>query len=173
MIERIFILAVFFAALPGVALAGDSAQEFLQKLEGNFRGKGEAVIPVSQKVERVSCSVSNTFNAESNTLSIQGKCATTQGKSKVEGSLQVKDEKVEGSFLSPFSNSTITQSASDYHEGRLILSTSIVDNSSGNLSRLRQIISMTEDGGFVADFQKFENSSQSYKDRGSVVFQKK
>ena len=142
--------------LPGNAFATSTALEFLQQLEGKFRGKGEAVIPISQKVERVGCSVENTFHADTQTLAIDGKCATTQGKSDVKGSLQVMDDGVEGSFLSPFADSTITQSSSVFQDGRLIVSTSIVNNSTGNLSRLRQIIAGNEEGGFTAIFQNLK-----------------
>ncbi|MEM9329725.1 MAG: hypothetical protein AAGA53_00265 [Pseudomonadota bacterium] len=155
------------------AYSADTADEFLKLLSGKFKGHGEAVIPVSKKVERVSCSVSNTLNDEALLLQIEGKCATTQGKSNVQGSLQVNETGIVGSFISPFANSTITQSASEFSDGRLILSTSIVNNNTGNLSRLRQIITLNEEGGFVAVFQKYENASGEYQDSGKVVFEQK
>ncbi|MGI9350317.1 MAG: hypothetical protein ACR2O3_02040 [Rhizobiaceae bacterium] len=170
MFRIIVLFAMLSVVMPGNAFATDTALEFVQQLEGKFRGKGEAVIPISQKVERVGCSVLNTFQVDTQTLVIHGKCATTQGKSNVKGSLQVTDDGVAGSFLSPFADSTITQSSSVFQEGRLIVSTSIVNNSTGNLSRLRQIISKNEEGGFTAVFQKFENASDTYHDSGTVVF---
>lgn len=154
----------------GVVNAEETAEKFLETLNGEFRGRGEAIIELSNNQERVSCKLNNAFDAEQKVLSIQGVCATTQGKASVEGKLTMVDGKVVGSFLSPFKNSEITQETSDYDDGKLILSTSFVNKDTGNLSRMRQIVVSGEEGGFNSTFQKFDNAAGDYKDTGYVEF---
>lgn len=173
MIKNITILAAFTAAWSNIAHADVPANEFLQALEGIYRGKGEAVMPVSQKTESLRCSLTNSFNLETKTLEIDGRCATVQGKSNVKGSLVVKDTEIVGSFISPFDDVTITQSTNEYTNGKLVVSTSFVDNKSGKLSKLRQVIKRKDDDVFEAVFLKFDNASSSYLENGSVVFQKR
>lgn len=156
--------------ISNASLAADSPEKFLQGLNGEFRGRGEAVIEISNSQERVSCKLDNAFNAEQKTLSIAGVCATTQGKAQVDGKLALKDGKVVGSFLSPFKNSEITQEASDYNDGKLIISTSFVNKNTGNLSRMRQIVVSNPQGGFNSTFQKFDNATGGYQDTGFVEF---
>lgn len=156
--------------LSNASFAADSPEKFLEGLNGEFRGRGEAVIELSNRQERVSCKLDNAFNSEQQILNIAGVCATTQGKAKVDGKLSMVDGKVVGSFLSPFKNSEITQEASDYNDGKLIISTSFVNKSTGNLSRMRQIVVSNPTGGFNSTFQKFDNATGGYKDTGYVEF---
>lgn len=153
-----------------VSFASDSPEKFLQGLNGEFRGRGEAVIEISNTQERVSCKLDNNFNAEQKTLSIVGVCATTQGKAQVDGKLSLVNGKVVGSFLSPFKNSEITQETSSYNDGKLTISTSFVNKDTGNLSRMRQIVVSNSSGGFNSTFQKFDNAADGYKDTGYVEF---
>lgn len=150
--------------------AADTAEKFLAELNGKFRGRGEAVLEVTQTQERVSCKVTNAFDSQAQILKVQGVCATTQGKANVEGKLSVVNGKVVGSFLSPFKNSEITQETSEYVEGKLVLSTSFVNKDTGNLSRMRQIVVGSPQGGFNSTFQKYDNASGGYKDTGYVEF---
>lgn len=154
----------------GVSFAADSPEKFLEGLNGEYRGRGEAVIELSNRQERVSCKLENDFNSEQQILSIVGICATTQGKAKVDGKLSMVDGKVVGSFLSPFKNSEITQENSNYDDGKLTISTSFVNKDTGNLSRMRQIVVSNPEGGFNSTFQKFDNAAGDYKDTGYVEF---
>ena len=162
---------VFAVFSPIGVLANDNAPEaFLQALEGEFRGRGEARIAVSRSEERISCRLDNSFDSSRQALDVVGTCATTQGKADVNGKLVLQDGEVVGSFLSPFRDSEITQSDSKFSEDRLVISTSMVSKSTGNLSRMRQIISRDEGGGFRSVFQKFDNASDAYQDTGYVEF---
>lgn len=169
--KKIITLTIFVSTILVEAVkAEDTAEKFLQALNGEFRGRGEAIIELSNRQERVSCKLDNAFNAEQQVLSIEGVCATTQGKAEVEGKLAMVDGKVIGSFLSPFKNSEITQEASEYDDGKLIISTSFVNKDTGNLSRMRQIVVSDSEGGFSSTFQKFDNSLGDYQDTGYVEF---
>lgn len=147
-----------------------SASDFLQELEGNFKGSGEAIVGIARQTEKVNCRVSNVFDVDVSALSIKGRCATTQGKTNVEGQLQVKDGKVIGSFLSPNPNTEITKSSSQIVGDKLIISTSMVDKNTGNLSRMRQIVTTEDEGGFKSVFMRFDNAKGSYEETGSVDF---
>jgi len=50
--------------LSSVSLAADSPEKFLEGLNGEYRGRGEAVIEISNRQERVSCKLENAFNSE-------------------------------------------------------------------------------------------------------------
>lgn len=156
--------------LAGIARAEDTPEKFLEALNGEFRGRGEAIVELGNRQERVSCKLENAFDVEQKVLSISGVCATTQGKAEVDGKLSMIDGEVVGTFLSPFANSEITQETSKYDEGKLILSTSFVNKDTGNLSRMRQIVVSDPEGGFNSTFQKFDNALGDYKDTGYVEF---
>lgn len=164
------IIAAASLFLMGYAQAEETPKSFLERLDGSFRGRGEAVVELSNRQERISCKVDNRLNDQAIVLSISGVCATTQGKAKVDGKLELIDGKVVGSFISPFKNSEITQSSSDYKDGKLVLSTSFVNKDTGNLSRMRQIVESDQQGGFNSTFQKFDNATGNYKDTGYVEF---
>ena len=165
----ILILLAFNLVAPGTS-AEETPEKFLEALNGEFRGRGEAIIDISDRQERVSCKLDNAFDDEQKVLNISGVCATTQGKAEVAGKLSMINGEVVGSFLSPFKNSEITQEASNYVQGKLILSTSFVHKETGNLSRMRQIVVSDPEGGFNSTFQKFDNSLGDYKDTGYVEF---
>jgi len=150
--------------------ADENAKAFLENLDGNFRGQGEAVTELSNRQERVSCRVENKLNTESSVLQISGVCATTQGKANVSGKLEIVNGKVVGSFISPFKDSQITQSSSNFQNGKLILSSSLINKSTGSLSRTRQIVQRGKEGGFNSTFQRFDNASGDYKNTGYVEF---
>lgn len=169
--KKLLSLSVLLATIViSPIVAEETAEKFIETLAGDFRGRGEAIIELSNSQERVSCKLNNAFDASQKTLSIAGVCATTQGKAEVEGKLSMVDGKVVGSFLSPFKNSKITKETSVYLNGKLILSTSFVNNDTGNLSRMRQIVASAPDGGFNSTFQKFDNAAGDYKDTGYVEF---
>lgn len=170
-LKKIITLSLFACVfMSGNSIAGDSPEKFLEALNGEFRGRGEAVIELSNRQERVSCKLENAFNSEQQVLNIVGVCATTQGKAKVDGKLSMVDGKVVGSFLSPFKNSDKTQETSNYDDGKLTISTSFVNKDTGSLSRMRQIVVSNPDGGFNSTFQKFDNAAGGYKDTGYVEF---
>lgn len=157
-------------SISSLSFAADSPEKFLEGLNGEFRGRGEAIIELSNRQERVSCKLDNDFNSEQQILKIAGVCATTQGKANVDGQLSLVNGKVVGSFLSPFKDSQITKETSNYTNGKLTISTTLVNKNTGNLSRMRQIVVSNPEGGFNSTFQKFDNAAGNYKDTGFVAF---
>lgn len=170
-LNKILALATLsVTVLAEAAWAEETPEKFLETLNGEFRGRGEAVLEITNQQERVSCKLDNNFSSEEQILSITGVCATTQGKAEVEGKLSVVDGEVVGSFLSPFKNSEITKETSYFADGKLVLSTSFVNKDTGNLNRMRQIVVSNPEGGFNSTFQKFDNAAGDYKDTGYVEF---
>ena len=152
------------------AQAEQSPTEFLMALSGNFSGKGEALISVTQEQVRIQCKINNSFDANAGNLQIKGKCATTRGKRKIDGSLVIENQQIKGTFLSPSADSEITKTTSAFEEGHLVTYISFVNKTSGALTRIRQIVSTNGDGGFKSLFQRFDNASKTYRDTGVVHF---
>lgn len=168
--KLLLVSAIVSCVLNTNAFADETPKTFLEGLKGEFRGRGEAVVELSNQKVRLSCKLANNVSSNSTVLDISGVCATTQGKANVNGKLQVVGNKVEGSFISPFKDSEITQSSSQYNNGKLVLSTSFVNKTTGNLSRMRQIVESAPQGGFNSTFQKYDNASGAYKNTGFVKF---
>lgn len=163
--------AVSAAAASGEA--GDAAERgaaFLRQLQGSYRGRGVALIPGRPKEERVICQLTNQFEEEGSALVVEGECASTMGKTRVEGRLAQEGERVTGSLMNALKGSTMTRSRGVFSEdGALVVFSSFVNNSSGNLTRTRQVI-RKEEAGFAADFYTFDNASGDYEPVGSIAF---
>ncbi len=163
-------LVGLFVLVSQPATAGQSPASFLSSLSGSFKGKGEALVSVTREKVRIQCKLDNRFDKSAGQLSIKGRCATTQGKRKIDGTLQVVNTTIRGTFLSPSSDSEITKTRSAYENGRLVTYISFVNKTSGELTRIRQILSSNGDGSFVSRFQRFDNASDKYRDTGIVNF---
>ena len=166
-----FCLLLASAMTPVDVFAGE-AEDFLQMLDGKFRGRGKVVFQNMTGEQPVSCRIENSYDEAQKVLSVTGNCASTQGKTVVKGQLEIVEGKIAGSFISPNAKSEITQSNGEIRGDELIVSTSFVNNDSGNLSRIRQIVVLpTEDGtGFMSKFQSYDNASKEYQDTGWVEF---
>jgi len=168
----IFVTAcMIFCTSSAFSQSAGAAESFLASLSGDYRGRGQVVLPFKSDREPVSCRVSNNYNAGSKALQVKGNCATAQGRNNVSGKLSVKDRSVVGNFLSPFSSSQITKSSSSFSGGRLVVSTSLVNKNTGNLTRVRQIVTRSR-SGFISTFQRYDNASKAYKNTGTVRFTK-
>ena len=143
---------------------------FLASLDGSYKGKGKAKISPAAEPQKIVCRVMNSFMDETATLHLVGNCASTQGKVKIDAEFSVVDGKFQGSFLAPIANSKVTKSDGVLVDGSLVVSTSYVNNGSGSLTRVRQIISPDEEGGFHATFLQFDNAAGDYLETGSVEF---
>ena len=147
------------------------AREFLESMVGEYRGRGEVLVGPARSQERVSCKLSNNFDAAALALAINGKCATTQGRVDVDGTLKMNDDKnIVGSFLSTSKDSEITQSSGSFSNGSLTLSMSMISKRTGDLSKTRQVVSRNSEGGFSSVFYKYDNASKSYLETGKVNF---
>ncbi len=150
----------------------DSPAKFLAGLDGEFKGRGMAILEFSDKEQRITCKLKNNFDETQEELHISGECASTQGKASVNGKLQIVDGQITGSFFSPFPNSEMTTSQGTISNGSLVVSAAFVNNETGNLQKVRQIVSRATNSGFDSKFQSFDNASDSYQDAGSMKFKR-
>jgi len=164
------IIALAILAGANAPAHADPAADFLKGLEGSWRGRGSAILPGREKAERITCQVTNDY--ESGALVVKGECASTQGKSAVSGKLSHAGEKFTGSFINALQGARMTKSAGSLSGGNLVVSSSFVDNGTGNLTRTRQVI-RKGGSGFKADFFIYDNASGSFKPSGSITFSAK
>ena len=159
-------------AVMGTAVAhADAAGDFLSGLSGSFKGRGTAKIFNRDKAEPVSCKVTNQYDPRNAALQVSGDCASSQGKSKVSGTINHSGDTVSGAFIGNIEGSTMTGSRGAVEGGRLVINSNLVDNATGNLSRTRQVIKM-QGGGFVAEFYSYDNKSAKYELNGMMNFTK-
>jgi hypothetical protein len=163
-------LVMALVAGPVAPAFADPASDFLKGLEGSWRGRGSALLPGREKPERITCQVTNEYEGDS--LVVSGECASTQGKSSVSGRLSHAGEKVSGSFINALQGATMTKSSGALSRGNLVVSSSFVENATGNLTRTRQVI-RKGGSGFKADFFTYDQASGSYEPSGSITFSAK
>jgi hypothetical protein len=161
----VFALLLMLVAYPAKADAG----AFLRGMEGSYRGSGTAKIPGRDKLENVSCRVSNSYDGNTNILAITGNCATTQAKNVVRGELKHDGNNVTGSLIGAVDGLSLTKSSGTLNGNQLVVSSSFVSNNTGRLTRSRQIISRTG-SGFNTQFYTFDNKSGSFIKAGSINF---
>lgn len=147
----------------------DIAADFLKQLEGSWRGRGAAIIPGRQESERITCQVTNSYAEGKSELKVAGECASTLGKTPVNGLLIHVGTNISGTLLNAFKGATVTKSVGTVSAEALEVSSNFVDNITGNLTRTRQIIRKSANG-FEADFFTFDNASGEFKPAGSLVF---
>ncbi len=168
------ILALCITAMMGTsnAVASDASMDFLKSLDGKFRGRGIAVLPVSGREERVSCQLDNVLDEESQKLSITGRCATTQGKMEVSGELLIKsDGNFDGIFISPSKDMELKESIISFTENALTISTTTLDKRNGKTSKAKQIVNLDEAGsGFSSVFEYFNATKNEYQSLGTLKF---
>ncbi len=168
LVVAIVSLAVLAFAIPQTASA-DDAGDFLKQLQGSWRGRGQATIPGREEAERITCQVNNIYEEVSAELRVTGECASTLGKTPVNGMLSHNGSNVSGSLINAYKGATVTKSVGSIVAQSLEVSSNFVDNATGNLTRTRQVVHMSE-GGFTADFYTFDNSTGTFKAAGSLTF---
>ena len=146
--------------------------EFFSSLQGDFRGRGKAIPEGGSKPVSISCRLSNNYSSGGGKLDVSGSCASTQGKTDVQGSMKHNGNRVSGAFISPFTEMTLTSSKGTYADGKLDVISSFTVNQTGELRRLRQVIKKSA-SGFRADFYSYENATRKYKAVGSIQFNKR
>ena len=161
-------LVICLGLLTDRARAAESAGEFLKSLEGHYRGRGSAEITPGRPAERVACQVSNRYDAKASALVVEGNCASTQGKSKVDGRITHQGNDVSGMLISSL-DASVTKSTGYMKDDRLRVFTSFVENVTKKLTRTLQVISHA-DNGYEADFYVFDNKSGKYEKSGHMSF---
>lgn len=154
------------------AYADEASMDFLESLDGKFRGRGLAVLPISGREERVSCQINNAFDEASRKLSITGRCATTQGKMEVNGELIVKEDgNFEGVFISPSDNMELKESQIDFTDDALTISTVTYDIKKDKTFKAKQIVKLSEAGkSFSSAFELFSEEKNAYQNVGTLEF---
>jgi hypothetical protein len=171
-VARLVLCLAFAGIMPAVAARADVAADFLRTLEGSWRGRGSATIPGRLNPERITCQITNTYEAASGDLVVAGECASTQGKTPVQGKLSHKGNAVSGSIISTLRGATVTTSSGSISGGRLTVSSSLMENATGRLVRTQQVI-RKEGGGFEASFFTYDNASGTFKPAGNLMFSAK
>lgn len=161
-------VAGLLSAVPTQSKA-ETASDFLESIAGSYSGRGKAKF-IGDKLDTVACKIKNDF--ESGKLAVTGECASTKGKGKVNGGITASGDTVAGTFVAPKPNLEITQSSGEFADGKMTLSTSMIDNQKGGLIRVRQIITKIDDG-IRAEFFRYDNMSKSYKESGSIELKKR
>lgn len=159
-------MLTLLSIIPSTAYS-DTAGDFIKSLAGKYSGKGTAEV-IPGKRDRVSCKITNSFSSETTQLAMDGLCASVRGKGNVSGSIEIINGEIKGSFINGNSDIVVTQSSGQMSGAKLVLSSSLMDQKVGKLSRMRQIISKT-DTGFVTDFYVFDNKSGKYEPSGSLT----
>lgn len=162
-------LAVGAAVAVAPAPAHADASAFLKSLEGTWKGSGTARIPGREEAERIVCSVNNAYAAASSALNVDGDCATTQAKSTVRGQLTSSGSSVSGSLINAIEGATLTKSSGTVRGNQLIVSSSFVDDRTGELTRSRQVI-QRQGNGFAAAFYIYDNAKDAFEPAGQMQF---
>lgn len=161
-------VAAAMLAVPAQARA-DAAGDFLKALAGEFRGRGTAKIPGREQNERIVCQVTNAYDSDAGELVVSGNCASTQAKTAVSGRLAHSGETVSGLLIGSMEGATMTKSSGVVSGGQLVVTTNLVDNATGNLTRTRQVVRLSGKG-FTTQFFTYNNRSQQYELNGTMEF---
>jgi hypothetical protein len=151
------------------AHAQETASGFLERMQGEYRGRGSALIPGRSKPERILCAVTNSFEAASGSLVVEGECASAQGKTKVRGEMTADGARVSGMLLGSVEGARVTRSGGSLVDGALVVQTSFMENATGNLTETRQVMRIAE-GGFDAEFYTLNRRTKEYERSGAVQF---
>lgn len=173
-LKTVFSCVLFTSAIvvTGTAAHAVDATSFLKGLDGAFRGRGKAIYANGKKTVNVSCQIANQLSSDGNDLKITGVCATTQGKAKVKGRLKLSGSKFSGAFFSPSATMKLTKSYGVVKGDALTMTSFFIDNSSGALTRIKQVVQKTN-AGFSSSISTYDNASKKYKTSGTIKFKKK
>ncbi|MCP4071908.1 MAG: hypothetical protein GY742_09250 [Hyphomicrobiales bacterium] len=149
-----------------------NADRVFAKLDGNFRGSGSSITDSSGKKRRVSCQLANTYDKKSGKLKMLGKCASSQGSSRVRGTITHKNGNVTGTYISLRANVDMTKSTGKSGSNSLTIYSSFIDRSNGELYEIKQILQLTR-AGFQANFFAFDKKSKKYESAGVLSFRRK
>ncbi len=167
--QVVAIVTAAFATVLVPDARAETAAEFLESLEGSYTGRGKARV-IGDNLDTVACKITNDFNAGK--LSVSGECASTKGKSKVNGGISTNGDKLTGTFVAPRPNVEITQSSGEFKDGKVLLSASMMDNQVGKLMRVRQVISRTS-SGLNAEFFLYDSATRTFQPSGNIVLKRR
>ena len=169
--RRIFV-AVLALSLYVPQFAHSATNALFTNLDGEFKGKGSAIVSSDGKKTRILCNVKNVYNASTGKLAMTGKCASAKGSRKVNGAIFHKGNTLTGTYMAMRSGIKMTKSSGQASGNTLTISSTFFDEQLGKLIRIRQVIKVS-DGGFVADVFAYDNKSKKYKAAGNFNFKRK
>jgi len=161
---------VLALSIPSLSHA-ETAADFLESLEGNYSGRGQAVV-LGEDVDKVACKINGRFDKGSAKLTLTGECASTKGKATVNGGISANKNTLKGAFVSPRQGVRVTQSSGTFRNGRIQLSASMMDDKVGRLIKVRQVISKSK-SGINAQFFTYDNATKKYKSSGTIKLKKR
>lgn len=160
--------AAVMVAVPG-AIA-DGAQ-MLAAYEGDWRGDGEARPNPQSKPTRVSCKISAVFDPSTSALSNTGRCGTTQGARKLEGTLVAKGDALSGDlFGNAATPAGVTNQKLRIADGMIVSEGQI--ETSGKVTRLRTFLTAPKDGAFTMQSQFYDWGTKDWIVAGEIEFRK-
>jgi len=148
------------------------ADAVFSRLDGSFRGSGFAITGTDGKKTRVTCQLTNSYNASANQLKMKGRCASSQGASNVDGTLRHAGGKISGNYLTLRPNFTMTKSNGKAGSKSLTINSTFIDKNVSKTYKIRQIIQITS-AGFQADFFSYNNKTKKYEAAGVIGFRRK
>ncbi len=169
--KRILVaIAALMLIVPTASMA--ATNKVFSALEGKFRGKGTAIVGSSGKKVRISCQLTNSYNEKTGKLKMNGKCASTQGKRKINGAIAHKGNSVSGSYFSVRSGVKMTKSSGKTNGSNMTIFASFFDEQIGSLIKIKQVIKVSG-GGFNANLLTYDNKTKKYKSAGKISFKRK
>lgn len=166
----VLLISAVFAT--GTSAHATDAASFLKGLDGSFRGRGKATYANGKKTVNVSCQIANHLSTDGSDLKITGVCATTQGKANVKGRLKLLGSKFSGAFFSPSVTMKLTKSYGVVKGNALTMTSFFVDDRSGQLTRIKQVVQKTN-AGFSSSISTYDNASKKFRTSGTIKFKKK
>ena len=166
----LFAMLATVLIVPSVATA--ATNKVFSALEGKFRGRGTAIVGTSGKKVRISCQLTNSYNEKTGKLKMNGKCASTQGKRKINGAIAHKGNSVSGSYFSVRSGVKMTKSSGKTNGSNMTIFASFFDEQMGSLIKIKQVIKVSG-GGFNANLMTYDNKTRKYKTSGNISFKRK
>ena len=130
--------------LPTSAVAGGVAEDYVKALQGKWRGGGIVETEKKAKKVKLRCSTKNTLDAETRTLTMKGRCASSIGAKPMIGHLQYSDDGETFDSVSLTIAGRGGDSEVSLHDNYLTLSNS-EELKSGELRNNRNIIAGEED----------------------------
>ena len=166
--QRSFTALVFGGVLASAtpALAGP-ADNYISKLDGNWRGGGVLTTPDGKKV-KLRCATKNSLSDGQQRLSMNGRCASSQGKASLRGRLRTTDDGAQ------FTSVSFTIAGRGRYSSARLNGNTLTLNGTGKVDggRTVSLRSVIRGGGNRYSITLFDNDGGSWNDRGTLTFRR-
>lgn len=156
-------------AIPAEAEAQDGAQ-LLASFQGNWRGSGETRPNPQSKPMRVTCKISASFDAANESLVNKGRCGSTQGTRKLDGTLKLDGDRLAGEFLGNAAPPGLQNQKLRIVKD-MIVSEAEMENA-GKMLKLRTFFMQPKDGAFLVQSQFYDYAKKDWVVAGEIEFKK-